>query len=612
MTNTVLQSRPSQNNHSRGAYLIADVCVLLFIGLVGLGLLSFFQSSNIPMGAQTIVRTDLWALPEYALLSLTRSFIALFLSFAFAIAYGTLAAKSRRNETVMIPLLDVLQALPVLTFLPGFVLALTALFPSSRWGLEFSCILMIFTGQVWNLVYAYYGSQRNLSPELTDFVSISRLTGVQRFLLLDLPNGLRPLIYNGMMSMSGGWFFLTLCESFTLGNRSFQLPGLGSYLMKTFKEGHTFNFCAGLAIMILLILGCDFLIWRPLVAWVSQYNDQTAESAPRSFVLSLLRTTRLPLLTKDFIESQFQRIREAKIARTLLKSQAQNRQNSRSGKSSQAALPFGTSRWVSASVSVFSSSQRKKPLLPWAIVGQWIISFMVGALVFWALPKLPELGKAMGTVDGQTWLQLTSSLGNSFFRVFAVLFLASLWTVPVGLWIGRRRKLAKYLEPIVQNLAAFPAPVLYPLFTQFTHTRGVPSDLIAILLMTVGNQWYILFNVIAGTFLIKPELVEVANLYQFSKWKKFRYVYWPALYPSLITGWVTAAGGAWNASCVSEIVSYPGGTMVTSGIGAEIAKATAEANFPKLIAAVVVFTVAVVILNRSVWRTLNEQAARYQ
>jgi NitT/TauT family transport system permease protein len=581
------------------SYLAADVGVIVFVTVVGLGLLSFVKASNVPYTSETLVRTDLWALPGYALLSLTRSFLALTLSFAFALIYGTLAARTPRNEQVMIPILDVLQALPVLTFLPGFVLALTALFPSSRWGLEISCVLMIFTGQVWNLVYAYYYSQKNIVPELREFSQIAHLSGAQKFMILDLPNGLRPLIYNGMMSMSGGWFFLTLCESFTLGNKNFQLPGLGSFLMKTFESGLHFNFLCGLLVMIFLILGSDFLIWKPLVAWVSQYSDHgnCTETAPRSFVLNLLRTTRLPAYLMAIFElfSTEVRLKSQKIQKLKLS-------------------PFDSQS--KTTVGVFQrhflrSSKKKKPIA-WATWGQWALSFSVGAVVFWSLPKLPEIGKAMGTVDGQTWLGLTNSLGHSFIRVFAVLFISTLWTVPVGLWIGRKRNFAKFMEPFVQNLAAFPAPVLFPLFTQFSLAYGAHSELIAILLMTIGNQWYILFNVLAGTFAIKPELVEVAKLYNFTPWQRFKHVYWPALFPSLITGWITAAGGAWNASCVSEIVQYPGGVMSTIGIGSEISQATVSGNFPKLIAAVIVFTLAIVILNRSVWRSLNEYAAKFQ
>jgi NitT/TauT family transport system permease protein len=591
-----------------GAYWFADALVVGIVCVVGFGLLYFVDTGSAPFVAEVEISTSLAALPGYALLSLMRSLLALGISYAFAIAYGTLAARNERWERVMIPMLDVLQSLPVLTFLPGLVLALTHLIPGSRWGLEIACVLMIFTGQVWNLVFAYYESQRSLSPELREFARLTHLTTAQRFLVLDLPNGIRPLVYNGMMSMAGGWFFLTLCEAFVLSDRGYRLPGLGSYLGVTFEAGHYGAFAAGIAALFVIIVGVDFFLWKPLIAWVSQFRDVgegDARGAARSAFLDLLKRTRFHRAVSDAIE-------ESASAFTLVVDRLGRRWRRSAGSPAASALASAS---VSVSVSPMGTiirggatllAKRRPRTAAIRTSMQWIVSFAIGGLAFSLLPRLPEIATGLASVRSDDWLELTSALVMTALKVFGVLVISSIWTIPVGLWIGQRRRVAAWAEPIIQNLAAFPAPVLYPLIVFSVARWGMPAGLTAMLLMTIGNQWYMLFNVLSGASQIPPDLKAVAHVYGFSRWARLRKLYIPAIFPSLLTGWISAAGGSWNASIVAEMVSYPGGVLRAEGIGAEIRRATEEGNFPRLVAAVIVITIALVVINRSLWRTMHQ------
>lgn len=597
-----------------GAYWLADALVIAMVCVVGFGILYFVDTGNAPFVAEVPISTDLRALPGYALLSLTRSLIALAISYTFAIAYGTIAARDPRSERILIPMLDVLQSLPVLTFLPGLVLTLMHLFPGSRWGLEIACVLMIFTGQVWNLVFAFYESQRSMSPELKEFARLTRLTGTKRFLVLDLPNGIRPLVYNGMMSMAGGWFFLTLCEAFVLGNANYRLPGLGSYLGVTFETGAYSSFAAGIAALCVIIVGVDFLLWKPLIAWVSQFRDISegeTSAMPRSLFLDILKRTRLQRAIAAAIENTTEG-----VALRLEKWKLQRRERLAAPLHSAAFGAPSTQSWTASPMGIIIRGKTSilnpkrvtmRNTQTWV---QWIVSFSIGALAFYMLPKLPEIAAGLASVRSDDWLELTNALLMTGLKVAGVLVVSTLWTVPVGLWIGQRRRVAAWAEPLIQNLAAFPAPVLYPLIVFSVAQFGMPAGLVAMLLMTIGNQWYMLFNVLSGASRISPDLKAVARIYRFSRWQKFTKLYVPAIFPSLVTGWISAAGGSWNASIVAEMVSYPGGTLEAPGIGGEITRATAEGNFPRLVAAVIVITIALVVINRSLWRTLHEHVEK--
>lgn len=583
---------------TRSAFLRADIAVIIIVIVLGMGFADFFSSGNSPYLEKVDINTSISSLPSYSMLSFVRSLIALVLSYIFAVIYGTLAANNKSFEKILVPMLDVLQSLPVVAFLPGFVLALISIFQGSRWGLEIACILTIFTGQVWNLAFAYYESQRSLQPEFKEVAKIYKLSKLQKFFFVDFPNGYRPLIYNGMMSMAGGWFFLTTCEAFTLGNKDFRLPGLGSYISETFATGNYLNFSIALVTLLIIIISTDIFLWKPLIAWVSRYRDSDdGKGMPEdNWFLNLIRQTSIPEIIANFFKKSIlflfpkSNIHETGATRKYLIDNIDK---------------WGTiispKHWFSdENVNKF----RRSSIL------SLLATFAIGGVVFTLLPKLPSFGQALATLTSKDWLNLMHAVLFTGMKVICVLIISSLWTIPVGLWLGLNPRLENFFQPIIQNLAAFPAPVLFPLITLALSLLNVPAFFNATLLMCVGSQWYILFNVIGGASRIPADLKFVTQIYKFSLWHRFSKLYFPAILPSLATGWITAAGGAWNASMVAEVVNFPGGTMHSFGIGAELASASAQGNYQKLIAAIICIVVTLIILNRTLWRTLHLFAER--
>jgi NitT/TauT family transport system permease protein len=582
----------------KAALLRADIAVIIIAVIAGMGVTHFLSTASAPYIEKVDISTSIRAIPEYALLSFTRSIIALGLSYVFAIMYGTFAARSKTLEKILIPLLDVFQSLPVLAFLPGFVLVLISIFHNSRWGLEIACLLTIFTGQVWNLAFAYYESQRTLQPEFDEVAKVYNLTSIRRFFFIDLPNGYRPLIYNGMMSMAGGWFFLTTCEAFTLGNKDFRLPGLGSYLSETFSQNNYTNFSIGLLVLVLIIVGTDFLLWKPLSVWVTRFRDgdDDKEETEESLFLNLIRNTNIPML----ISNSFKKSILFFFPKTDLSEEGATRRY----------LMDGIDRWETAIrvTKWFPSDKvesiKKSSLFP------MLLTFAVGGLVFSLLPKIPALGQSMASLSNNDWFDLIHAVFLTGLKVLLVLFISTLWTVPVGLLLGLHPRLERAAQPVIQNLAAFPAPVLFPLIALLLYTIHLPAFFNSTVLMCIGSQWYILFNVIGGASRISVDLKLVTRIYKFNLWNKFWKLYFPAILPSLTTGWITAAGGAWNASIVAEIVQFPGGILKTNGIGAELASASTSGNYPRLVAAIICIVVALIILNRTLWHTIYTYSER--
>ena len=580
-------------NAPRSSLLRADIAVIIVAVIMGLGFSKFLGTANAPFIAQVDINPSLTALPGYALLSLVRSMLALALSYIFAIIYGSLAANNKTLEKILIPLLDVLQSLPVVAFLPGFVLALISIFHSSRWGLELACILSVFIGQVWNLAFAYYESQRTLQPEFVEVAKIYRLSSVRKFFSVDLPNGYRPLIYNGMMSMAGGWFFLTTCEDFPLGNQNFRLPGLGSYLAETFASGAYTNFVIGLLVLLFIIIGTDVLLWKPLIAWVTRFRDgdDGQKVVEESWFLSIIRNTNIP----TYITIYFKKLILILFPKSHMEDEGATRRY----------LIDNIDKWITVfNTNKFLSNEKIKKVKQSSVI-TFIVTFAIGGAVFSLLPKLPSLGQSMAVLTNNDWFELIHAVFLTGIKVFLVIIFSTLWTVPVGLYLGLNPRLERLCQPVIQNLAAFPAPVLFPLIAMVLAKTFFPAFFDTTLLMCVGSQWYILFNVIGGASRIPAELKLVARIYKFTLLQRFTRLYFPAILPSLATGWITAAGGAWNASMVAEIVLYPGGILKSNGIGAELTNASASGNYIRLIAAIICIVVALVILNRTVWRTLH-------
>jgi NitT/TauT family transport system permease protein len=519
------------------------------------------------------VQIDLspWALPKYTFFSLCRGLLAYIISLFFTLAYGYWAAKDRAARRVLIPLLDIMQSIPVLGFMPGLILALIALFPHSNIGLELTAVLMIFTGQAWNMTFSFYHSVVSLPAPQLEAARVYRFSKWQVFRWVELPSATMGLVWNSMMSMAGGWFFLMISESFVLGDRDFRLPGIGSYMSVAVAKGDGVAMMWAVIAMVLMIVALDQLLWRPVVVWAQKFRieDSSQTDAPTSWFLTFYRRSRLV----GWFEETFASMKEKLKA----------------------------SRRRSAGPSLPPPIGGKKKS---SLVSIITLTLLLAALAFGGV-KLISL---FPRLDLHQWLAIGLATGATLARVLLAVILGTLWALPAGLAIGLSPKLSRILQPVVQVMASFPAPMLFPaaiaLMTWLHITLGWGS----VVLMLLGTQWYILFNVIAGAMAVPADLREAARSYHFSRWERFRHVYLPAVFPYLVTGWVTAAGGAWNASIVAEYVTYKGGVITTTGVGALISKAASEADFPMLAAAVLTMAVLVVVFNRTVWQKMYRTA----
>jgi NitT/TauT family transport system permease protein len=514
------------------------------------------------------------ALPVYAFYSLMRMGVAYVLSLAFAVAYGYIAANNRRVEMVMIAVLDILQSIPVLSFLPGVMLSMVALFPTRQLGVELGSIILIFTGQVWNMAFSFYSSLKSIPRELREAALINRFSAMQRFVELELPFGTIGLVWNSIVSVAGGWFFLMACEMFVLGNHDFRLPGLGSYLQTAASSGDTAGIVWGLAAMIAVIVLLDQLLWRPAIAWSEKFKMEQVESAAEvtSPILHLLRNSDVsrwiekravaPLWER--LTTSPPRVAPSKVART---------------------------------------SHRGR------IVGAIALAALAVAVPY-LLVKAALLLKGLHRAELVATLQ---AAGASFGRVAASLGIASLWAIPAGVAIGFNQRLAKVAQPLAQIAASVPATALFPVVLLGLVRLGGGLGVGSIVLMLLGTQWYILFNVIAGAMAIPTELREAAAVFRFTRWQRWRTLILPGIFPYLVTGLVTASGGAWNASIVAEYFHFQGKIMTTLGLGAQISSATDSGNSQLLLISTIVMAMLVVCVNRLVWRPLYHLAeSRYR
>ena len=561
--------------HALGVDFLLIVCVGALVG----GLVTIGRQVAAPYhpGGVTI-SLSFWSLPKYTLLSLARGFAAYVLSLGFTLVYGTIAAHNRRAEKVMVPALDVLQAIPVLGFLPGLVLAMIALFPTRQIGLELACVVMIFTAQVWNMTFSFHGSLRGIPQPLREVAAIQRLGGWQVFKLLELPAAMIGLVWNSMMSMAGGWFFLTVNEAFTLGNKDYRLPGIGSYMNEAINQGNTPAMIAAIVAMIVMIVVVDQLFWRPIVVWCQKYKmEETSEAdKPQSWVLGLLQHSRL----YSWLATHVRRLHGSASA------------------PARSVVP----------------ARPRRPR-PWAggirLAGRWAVLLVIAVLGLWGAWSLLRLLSELPLRDPvahEDWLHVITALLASFLRTTVAVALGAAWALPAGILIGLSPKWSQRLQPIIQVVASFPAPMLFPLVTLFLLLLHVPFTAGCVALMLLGAQWYILFNVIAGASSIPGDLKEVASVYRMSRWQTWRRLYLPCVFPYLVTGLVTAAGGAWNATIVSEYVQLKGTTYAAYGLGSTISHATAAGNFPLLCASVLTMALFVVLMNRVLWKRLYRLA----
>jgi NitT/TauT family transport system permease protein len=503
------------------------------------------------------------ALPRYAFFSLSRGLFAYVLSLGFTLVYGYWAAKDRVAERVLVPLLDVLQSIPVLGFMPGLVLALVHAFPTSNVGLEMAAVLMIFTGQVWNMTFSFYHSLRSVPREQVEVATLYRFGWWRILRRVELPFATTGLVWNSMMSMAGGWFFLMINEAFQLGDRDYRLPGLGSYMSVAVAKHDRGAMVWAMVAMVAMIVVLDQLLWRPLVVWAQKFRVEESgqQEAMSSWFYDLLRRSHvLPALRGVFLRARGSASRRAPEPGPAL------------------AAPPGPLRGL-ASRALFAA-----------------LVFLLGLGGY----KLVLLFRAIPAV---TWLHLTGAGLYTLARVMTATVLGTLWALPAGIAVGLSPRLSRIVQPVAQVAASFPAPMLFPAVIWALDGLHVELGWGSIVLMLLGTQWYIFFNVIAGAVAIPSDLQEAARSYHLSLGQRFRAVYLPAVFPYLVTGWVTATGGAWNASIVSEYyVVSKDSVLHATGLGASISTAAAEANFPVLAAAVAVMSVMVVLFNRTVWR----------
>ena len=559
--------------------------VLIDIGVAACGLAIFF--TIISTGSYWLgkpipvvpISHSISALPAYAFYSVVRISIAYFLSLAFAVGYGYLAAYNPRVEPWMVAVLDILQSIPVLSFLPPLVLAMVALVPGHQMGIEMGVILLIFTGQVWNLAFSFYSSLKSIPREMLEASRIFRYSAWQRFWQLEMPYSAIGLVWNSIVSVAGGWFALIACEMFTMGDRNFQLPGLGSYLQTATASGDIHALMAGFAVVILIVIATDQLVWRPLIAWSDKFKFEQVEAADRvtSPILELLRRSTLFSSIPGRIAARIEEPIYNRLAHTP---------------SARVVHPIDDER-----------KTKPSPVL-------WTLAICGISFVAWGS------GHAVSMLRTVTWPDLKLLLEGAaatFLRVNAALAISALWTIPVGVSIGFNPKLARFVQPVAQVMASVPATAFFPILLIGLVKIGGGLGIGSIALMLLGTQWYILFNVIAGAMSIPSDLREVSSLFHFTRWQRWTKLILPGIFPYLITGMVTASGGAWNASVFAEYSHVADRTLQTIGLGAQIDAATDSGRFPILLLATILISLMVVTMNRLVWRRLYRLAeTRYK
>jgi NitT/TauT family transport system permease protein len=550
-------------------FTFGDLAILL-----GLGVLLYFGirlAQAVPQVIQgPIINLTPASLPLYASLSVGRMLAAYFLSILFSVIYGRAAANSQRAERVLLPLLDVLQSVPILSFLPVVLLSLSALLPQNV-AAELASILLIFTSQAWNLTFAWYQSLTTIPKELREASTIFRFNSWMRFKVLELPFAAVSLIWNSVMSWAGGWFFLMAAEIFTVGQRDFRLPGLGAYLQAAANQGDIQALLWGIAVLILVVVLLDQLVWRPLLAWSERFKLTLVsdDAEVSSWFYELLRTSRiLDRLQSGLVQPLSERL----------------------------------DAWVQHQFPPASSLPNKNVRRS---IGSYLIIVLVVAGLGYGVYRLAGM---LFSLDLAEWLQILLGLCATLLRVVAALFLALLWTIPIGVAIGTNRRLANLLQPVVQIIASIPATALFPAFLLLLLNLPGGLNLAAVLLMLMGTQWYLLFNIIAGASSIPQDLKYTTTMLQIRGWARWRTLILPALFPYVITGAITASGGAWNASIVAEHVAFAGKSYNVTGIGSVIAQATAVGNYGLLLAGTLSMVLVVVLLNRLVWRRLYQLA----
>ncbi|ACJ19546.1 ABC transporter permease [Coxiella burnetii] len=550
--------------------VIAAIFVLAVIVLLGYGANAMVGRFDI--GEPISISLDPRVLPYYALRTILRMGIAMFFSLLFTFVFGTWAAKSRQAERVIIPAIDILQSVPVLGFLTITVMAFIALFHGSMLGPESAAIFAIFTAQVWNMTLSFYQSLRTVPPDLSEAASVFQLSAWQRFWRVEVPFAMPGLLWNTMMSMSGSWIFLTASESISVANHNIMLPGIGSYTALAIEHANKMAIIYVIVTMFIVIALYDQLLFRPLVAWAEKFEAEVSVGGTeaQSWVLNLFQRTRF----LRFIGHYFSLAGNATVNWRLF-------QHRRPRKLIEPNYQF-----------------RRLLTIAWKV----LLILGVAAALF-LLSKFILAEVRWNEVLHVFYLGLVTGL-----RVTILIIVSSLIWVPIGVWVGLRPNASRIVQPIAQFFAAFPANLLFPLVVMVIIRYGLNVNVWTSPLMILGAQWYILFNVVAGTMAVPKNLhhaVETLNVKGWLWWKRFIL---PGIFPYYITGAITAAGGAWNISIIAEAVSWGNTHLHATGLGAYIAAVSQQGDFPRLALGVMVMSLYVVILNRTMWRPLYRLA----
>ena len=540
-----------------------DLLLVFLFVLMATGFFSYFHHFFAAYQEKMEIDLSFWRLPQYTFFSLSRGIFAYSISFLISVSFGFWAAKDRIAEKFLIPLLDILQSVPILGFLPGVVLLFVAFFKQNNAGLEIGAILLMFTGQVWNMIFGVYHAIRTVPSEKMECAASYGFTALQKFRWIELPFSAPSLIWNSIMSVAGGWFFLMINEAFQLGTRDFRLPGLGAYMSVAAAQGDTTAMIFAILSMIGLLVFLDQLAWRPLVAWSQKFRVEETGSplVGESWFLNLLKNSFLISYVRFLFGKWAAMLQDRKAKR----------------------------KPIEADLHTF-----------WLTISRLCLS---GLIILVAVAFFLSFRLLKGIAFEQ-WIHLMKLLLLTFSRVYGVVLISILIMLPFGLAVGLSEKWTHRLQPVIQIGASFPASLLFPLMILLFQWAGISLGIGSLVLMLLGTQWYVLFNVMAGARAIPSDFREVAKSFQYNLWQRFCYLYVPAVFPYLITGVLSAAGGAWNASIVAEYVDSRNGVISTPGIGSSISIAAQNNDYPLLAASIFVMVVAVALLNYLVWLRL--------
>jgi NitT/TauT family transport system permease protein len=553
--------------------LIAFAAILAVLTAIAKGYHGL--SAPLPAANASPVSLDYWQLPYYAFRTALRMFAALAASLTFTFTYATLAAKSRRAEMVMIPILDILQSVPILGFLSFTVTFFLGLFPGNTLGAELAAVFAIFTSQAWNMAFSFYQSLRTVPPDLEEVARGFRLTGWQKFWQLEAPFAMPGLIWNTMMSMSGGWFFVVASEAITVGDTTITLPGVGSYIARANDEGNWWAIGAAVLTMAIVILLYDQLLFRPIVAWAAKFRVELSQGqeVESSWVLGLIKRTR------------WLRLGFAPIAAALR----------------------SVSFWPLSFPRLLPEGGKKKAQGPSRIIDALWILVVVAVAVWAARLTVSYIATELNWDEVGRVFVLTF---YTLIRVILLMALATLVWVPISVWIGLRPRWAEAIQPIAQFLAAFPVNLLFGAAVSLVLAYNLNTNIWLSFLIVFGTQWYIVFNTIGGAAAFPNDLREAAANFHVHGWQWWKQVILPGVMPYYLTGAITASGGSWNASIVAEYVKWKDHTVVAQGVGSYIARATDKGDFPRIVLGVAMMSLFVTLFNRLFWRRLYAYAER--